>query len=498
MRTALVTLKATYPGAPSYKADEADVLSWAERNGVTVDWMHGEANTMSLTGPVEALERLQSEVSGVLHVAGLTDEPVARPLYATPRASGGTSFYANQVARAYNFPQLAQSVPQRIALIELSGTVTPDLPAIMAKAGVKPVPPVKVIPVLGAVPSDDGANGATGEVMLDVIVAALAFPGAALDVYVGPNTDAGFLGCINAARLGGATVVSISWGGAEKSWSASARAAMDQAFAACVAAGIPVQAASGDTGSSDSASGKNVDYPASSPYVTACGGTFLQLNADGSIKNEVVWNDNPTQSAGGGGLSAIYMLPDYQKGLVKNQIYEVVPDVAGCADPNSGYKVTIDGKDYVFGGTSAVAPLYSALCAILLGAGYKFGHLGAQAFQYPTACRDVTSGNNGAYSATVGVDEASGVGSIDGTKLLNELTPGQKPTPAPPSPTQPTDPTDPPNPEPPAPNPGGGGTGGASFPGSSAAVDRRIAHAAAGRGMTVPVWMERHFETYFD
>jgi kumamolisin len=106
-----------------------------------------------------------------------------------------------------------------------------------------------------------------------------------------------------------------------------------------------------------------------------------------------------------------------------------VPDVAGDADPQTGYKVRVDGADVVIGGTSAVAPLWAALIARLVQAtGTPLGlaqpklYAGATASTTAAGFRDITSGNNGAYSARAGWDACTGLGSPIGTTLLNRLS----------------------------------------------------------------------------
>src|SRR2546426_12326446 len=114
----------------------------------------------------------------------------------------------------------------------------------------------------------------------------------------------------------------------------------------------------------------HVDFPAASTYVLACGGTRLETS-NGSITNEVVWNE-PSGGATGGGVSATFRLPPYQHSAnvpasvnPGNKPGRGVPDVAGNADPVTGYKIKVDGQDLVFGGTSAVAPLYAGLISLI-------------------------------------------------------------------------------------------------------------------------------------
>src|SRR6185312_4027852 len=97
-----------------------------------------------------------------------------------------------------------------------------------------------------------------------------------------------------------------------------------------------------------------------------------------------------------------------------------VPDVAGDADPATGYQVRVDGHDVVYGGTSAVAPLWAALIAMINQArGGPLGYLNPTLYGAAAhACRDITSGTNGAYRAGAGWDPCTGLGSPNGAALL--------------------------------------------------------------------------------
>jgi len=183
--------------------------------------------------------------------------------------------------------------------------------------------------------------------------------------------------------------------------------------------------ASGDSGSSDAvASGDHVDFPASSPHVLACGGTSLR-GTQSTIDSEVVWNDGDSGGASGGGVSSFFATPSWQAGLSAERqgtsaplAMRGVPDVAGDADPDTGYDVRIDGQDTVIGGTSAVAPLWAALIARVNQAlGKNAGFINPQLYQNPQALRDITSGNNGDFDATLGWDACTGLGSPNGTLL---------------------------------------------------------------------------------
>jgi kumamolisin len=270
--------------------------------------------------------------------------------------------------------------------------------------------------------------------MLDIEVVGSIAPGARVAVYFAPNTDAGFLDAITSAihdTTNDPAVLSISWGGAESTWTSQAMTAMDEAFQTAAVMGITVCVAAGDGGSSDGVSGggDHVDFPASSPHVLACGGTSLQANQT-QIASESVWNDGASGGATGGGISSFFALPTWQQGLSARMTdgeavaltMRGVPDVAGDADPETGYEVRVDGSDTVIGGTSAVAPLWAALIArINASNGKSAGFVNAELYPDAQACRDVTQGNNGDFAATSGWDACTGLGSPNGAVLARLL-----------------------------------------------------------------------------
>jgi kumamolisin len=287
-------------------------------------------------------------------------------------------------------------------------------------------------------------NGNDGEVLLDIEVAGAVAPGAVQVVYFAPNTDQGFVDAVTTAvhATPTPTVVSISWGQSEDSWTAQARAALDQAMADAAALGVTVCAAAGDSGSSDGQSGTHVDFPASSPHALACGGTSLRGNAGtGVISSETVWNDGSSGGATGGGVSDTFPVPSWQTAAgvparggaaAGSAAGRGVPDVAGCADPATGYQVRVDGQSMVVGGTSAVAPLWAGLISRMAqSTGKPFGLLqpvlyaGVTAGTAAPGFRDITSGSNGDYSAGPGWDACTGLGSPEGSTLLTKVGGGQ-------------------------------------------------------------------------
>jgi kumamolisin len=393
------------------------------------------------TGELHIPAELAPIVDAVL---GLDNRPQARTHFrllnsdhaAITARAVNTSYTPPQLAQLYNFPNDINGSGECIAIIELGGGYRKkDLRTYFQQLGI-PLPKVVSISVDGGrnAPTGD-PNSADGEVVLDVEVAGAIAPGAKIAVYFAPNTDRGFVDAVTTAihdTTNKPSVISISWGAPEVSWTQQAIQAMDQAFQAAAAVGVTVCCASGDDGSNDGVNdGKaHTDFPASSSYALGCGGTQLQAN-NGTITSEVVWNE-ASGGATGGGISDVFDLPSWQSGAgvppsanAGGRKGRGVPDVSGDADPATGYQVLVDGKSFVIGGTSAVAPLWAGLIALLnQKLGHSVGYLNPFLYQKAApagAFRDVTSGNNGAYQARAGWDACTGLGSPNGAKLLAAL-----------------------------------------------------------------------------
>lgn len=392
------------------------------------------------SGPVHLPDDVHEVVTAVL---GLDDRAKARPHFrvgATIRPpiraarAAANAFTPLQLATLYDFPP-GDGSGQCIALIELGGGYSmPDLTAYFGALGVG-APKVEAVSVDGAKNAPTGdPNGPDGEVTLDVeIVGALA-PAALVAVYFTPNSESGFVDAVSTAlhdRTRNPSVVSISWGAPESVWSQQTLAALNDALQTAVALGVTVCVASGDSGSADGVGdgADHVDFPASSPYALGCGGTRISAS-NGQIVRETVWDDGEQGGATGGGVSATFALPAWQKGLAIVRgangsgalVRRGVPDVAADADPATGYIVHVGGEDTVVGGTSAVAPLWAALIArVNATRGKPAGFVNATLYRQPLAFNDITSGNNGDFSAAPGWDACTGLGTPVGSKVAAAL-----------------------------------------------------------------------------
>ena len=449
-------------------ADFAAVRTFAQAHGLAVLQEHAARRTVILSGTVAQFSaafsvqlhqmqhaggtyrgrtgdiQLPAELGGIIEaVLGLDNRPQAKPHFRIRPSVGNVnwrttdlasvSYTPLQVAELYGFPA-GTGEGECVALIELGGGFRPtDLDTYFSGLGVGSPSVVAVSVDHGKnAPTGDG-NGPDGEVMLDVEVVGAIAPKAKIAVYFAPNTDAGFLDAITTAihdTTHKPSVISISWGGPESSWTPQAMTAMDGAFQAAATLGVTVCVASGDNGSSDGvAAGDHVDFPASSSFALACGGTSLHARRT-AISSESVWNDGTRGGASGGGISSFFETPRWQKGLsaLQGQTQSVpltmrgVPDVAGNADPATGYDVRVDGTDTVIGGTSAVAPLWAALIARINGLrGKSVGFVNPLLYANPKALHDITSGNNGDFDAAAGWDACTGLGSPNGKTLPGVL-----------------------------------------------------------------------------
>ena len=408
------------------KAFGADLQCY--KVGATGHTFRGRTGTISMPAELDGV---------VVAVVGLDTRPIAKPHFRRKKTPAPATFTPPQVAALYNYPTGVTGEGQTVAIIELGGGYsTSDLQTYFTGLGISE-------PTVTAVSVDGGTNSpgsdADGEVMLDIEVVGAIANGANIAVYFAPNTDQGFLDAITDAvhdTTRKPSVVSISWGGPEDSWTQQSLTAMNSALQDAATLGVTVTVAAGDDGSTDGAGdGKlHVDFPASSPYALACGGTTLKGSGK-TISSEVVWNEIANnEGATGGGVSIEFPLPSYQAsaGVPKqpetNYVGRGVPDVAGDADPSTGYQVRVDGQNQVVGGTSAVAPLWAALVALMNEKlGKNVGFLNPTLYGLGEAdFHDITSGNNddsglGYYSAKAGWDPCTGLGSPNGAALLNAI-----------------------------------------------------------------------------
>jgi len=432
--------------------------------GVELGYLrHGDVTYRGRVGPVKVPASLSGVVEAVL---GFDNRPVGRSYLRTPKAGTARvgldaaegllpdTYLPPQVAALYDFPAHYDGTGETVAVLVFNGDIGSgvsapggyDLPTasryFTQVLGMKaPALTDVVVQGPGNQPGD-GTNpyDVSGEVYLDLCIAGSLAPGAKIAVYFTQLTEQGWVEAIRRAvtdTVNNPSVISISYGGPEDdpgTWTKMAIKQVNDAFEAAAAAGRTICCAVGDSGAADEPGTTTVhaDFPASSPWVLACGGTHLE-SAGGAISAEVVWNHLVDgNGATGGGVSAVFPRPSWQSGTQAVPLAGVtpppdgrgLPDVASLADPETPFVVAGPGGTLqAGGGTSAAAPLWAALISRLNQAlGARVGYLNPLLYShYSGALRDITSGDNGGYQATPGWDACTGWGSPGGSSLLQAM-----------------------------------------------------------------------------
>ncbi|MGO4884385.1 MAG: hypothetical protein ACLP59_26725 [Bryobacteraceae bacterium] len=338
----------------------------------------------------------------------------------------------------YNFPTAATGAGQTVGLLEFGNHYDPaDIHAYFLGLG---IPPPEVIPVYtgGAAPR---AYPPDGEATLDIAVAGAVAPGARIVVYFAPSTEQGWIRAVSAAihdTVYKPSVLSISWGWPELeprvgdfAWTHSVIRKMSALFREAAHLGITIFAATGNQGASSGMSDgqAHVIYPASDPWVTACGGAMIRR---GTEFTETAWK---MRGVTGGGISDVFPLPAWQESANipasvnrNKRIGRGIPDVAGYA---AGYDIIFGGRPFLAPGTSGVAPLWAGLIALVNESlGHSVGFLNPHLYGEIRAAgglRGITGGDNNFnqsspyYLADTVWNACTGLGSPDGMKIVAAL-----------------------------------------------------------------------------
>ena len=386
----------------------------------------------------------------------------------------------SEVTQLYNFPPTPPDASgQVIGVMEFSGSGIfaagwnqSDIDDTTALFGVPTFTPVdKPITGSNTPGSKFSQQPGDGEVILDICVASAVAPKATIWVYWGTDitSPADWLKLLNGIIADPPTILSnsnaLSNGDDATTLgingiTPSQIQTLSGKFQSLAALGVTVFSACGDDGSRSFTKDTlaHLQYPGSDPWVTSCGGTTI---GPAPANVEWVWNDNNPNTgypqATGGGVSAFFVEPTYplpawqlnivtQTSINDGTTGRGVPDVAGNASVNSGYPLTVDGTGGSYGGTSAVAPLYAGLMALIVKRlGQQVGFLNPTLYAFrDTVCRDINDqvysgspADNGVpaftdmeghafpkvkgYPSGPGWDACTGLGVIDGSALLAAL-----------------------------------------------------------------------------
>ena len=205
--------------------------------------------------------------------------------------------------------------------------------------------------------------------------------------------------------------------------------AMNSALKAAADRGITVLVPSGNEGATIGGKDRQppVYFPASSPWVLACGGTQVRTE-NNVIRSEEVWD--ALNVATGGGMSDYFAQPDWQArtntATGNGRVGRAIPDVAALASPQPGYKLLINGQTMQIGGTGAAASLWAGLLARINQAlGHNVGYVNPVLYSKlgpAGVLRSVAKGTNSSgCSAGPGWTPCVGWGTPDGRRLLSAL-----------------------------------------------------------------------------
>ncbi len=417
------------------------------------------------TGPPRftgALRGLASSVGGVDTSRHVTDAGTIRRLAGPALAAGAPGcgpgpaggYTPSQVLGAYNFEPLRQGgvtgAGQTVVFIETDSYQAADLACFQGQFG---GPPFEVTQAPQRWGSPDTSEHAEADLDLE-IVHALA-PGAHLVVYYADsNPDHVASAAMAAVQAYPHGILSVSLGGCE--WAAqhndgtpypsSDETTWHAALQRLAATGGSAFIASGDSGAfmcgsevtdQEGQAAPTVSSPADDPYATSVGGTALFIGQHDTYAGEATWGSPFEQVGSGGGVSAVWDRPPYQKGPgVSNQYSDggrEVPDVAALGDADTGWDIYSQGWNPI-GGTSAAAPLWAALMSLTDQSAARFG-LPPVGFANPALYEfgrypgrqparpfnDVSRGTNLYYLATRGWDYGTGWGTPNAAGIVDDF-----------------------------------------------------------------------------
>jgi subtilase family serine protease len=350
---------------------------------------------------------------------------VCGPITDPDGASDPAGFTPQQIWTAYDFQPLLNAgyngAGQTIAIVDAYGSksIQTDVATFSSQFGL----PSLTLNIYYPDGTPRKNTGWAQETSLDVEWAHAIAPNAKIALVVAYSASFQYLyNAINYTinSVPGVTVISMSFGALESSYSTTGSytiSAFSALFAKAVSKGISCFASSGDNGANGLSS--STLYPASDPNVTAVGGTSLYLNSDNSYKSETTWNGT------GAGASTVFSKPSWQDAH-GNNMRDIV-DVAYDSDPYTGFPVCYTSlfrpKWYEFGGTSDAAPQWAALFAIAVQyKGHTFGNANAKLYSLSSSVyHDITTGNDGYFSAGKGWDYPTGLGTPDANLLVKAL-----------------------------------------------------------------------------
>ena len=454
------------------------LIGWAEEQHMSVRWRPGDDWAIVEGTPHDVANAFAVEIHDYRGKKGqefyaspqqpevppqLRDEvtEVGRILSYTPHHSSQPPFFPlevpdrglspNALLTTYNAAQLARSgftgKGQTIVIFAFDGFDQTDLDTFSTSFGLPKFTPTVV----------DGMPGsARGELTMDLEVAHAIAPDAQKVVVNARPTVEGEGGYQKIGQMledtdrrypGAVWSFSIGWG-CDKLITAADLAPVRSALTNAYEHGTSAFNASGDLAGFECKGGDDWDAPpgpsdigldsvASLPEMTNVGGTTLSTDAQGVWLSEQAWFDVPLSQGTGGGVSALFELPPWQRGVAdnvapqRNNGNRLTPDISAVADPFTGVKIVLNGQPAVGGGTSQSAPIWAALAAVMneyliANGGRLIGDLNPLLYRIAEgaplpAFRDVTLGGNAVDTAGPGYDLVTGLGTPDVDNLVHNI-----------------------------------------------------------------------------
>lgn len=454
------------------------LMDWARDQSLSVQWRPGD-DWVIVEGSPDAVERafdvsvrdyrgrrgqlfyasphqpavpehLRAEVSEMGRILSYTPHHMSRPDH-IPLDVPDQGLSPSALLNTYNADDLARAgftgKGIDIVIFAFDGFNQSDLDKFSSTYGLPPFTPE----VVGGSPGEP-----RGELSMDLQVAHAIAPDARkIVVNARPTVEGGggyrkigeMLEDTDRRFPGAVWSFSIGWG-CDKLITAADLAPVRSALRTAQSHGTTAYNASGDLAGMECRGGQDWSSPpstddigldsiASLPEMTSVGGTTLSTDADGRWVSEQTWFDVPLSQGTGGGVSALFDLPPWQRlaaGAVppqRNIGKRMTPDIAAVADPFTGVKIVLNDQMVVGGGTSQSAPIWAALTAVmnqylLENNGSLIGDINpllyriAQGAPRP-AFRDVTLGGNAVDNAGPGYDLVTGLGTPDVDNLVRNL-----------------------------------------------------------------------------
>jgi uncharacterized membrane protein len=365
------------------------------------------------------------------------------------------------------YTQGINGIGESIAVVARSNIYMSDIVSFRSQFGLQANNPQVIVTGTDPGTSNDGD---LVEATLDTEYAGALARGATVKLVASASTaasDGSYLSAQYIVNQNLAPIMTMSYGVCEAQMGASANSYINALWEQAAAQGITVLVAAGDSGAAgcDGATetaavdGLAVNAICSTPYSTCVGGTEFNDTANPSLYwsssnasetqvsalsyiPEKVWNESGSAGlwAGGGGSSTIYAKPAWQTGKgVPADGKRDVPDLSLSAASHDGYMIVLGGVDSVVGGTSAAAPTLAGVLALVVQSrGARQGEANSTLYALANAqnsggaavFHDITAGNNSVpgltgFSAGVGYDQASGLGSVDVNELVTHWSSGQ-------------------------------------------------------------------------